>query len=73
MEQRESRQCQEAEWVGLPAGLAVVNAERLGLEGGCGVWLEMWGGGKEAIAESSCAGLPPHPTPCPAPLNAVSI
>lgn len=64
MEQRESRQCQEAEWVGLPAGLAVVNAERLGLEGGCGVWLEMWeGGGRKPQQRAAAQASLPTPPP----------
>lgn len=43
-EQIDSRQLQGAEWAGLPAGLAVVNAERTGL--GRRVW------GKEATESS---------------------
>jgi hypothetical protein len=44
-EQIDSRQLQEAEWAGLPAGLAVVNAERTGL--GRRVWGLARGGGKK--------------------------
>lgn len=71
MERRDSRQHQEAEWVGLPAGLAVVNAERTGLgrrvrdlvrgrEWGGG------GGGKGSHSrEQLCSSPPPPPLPRP--------